>query len=89
MIHSLSMNNINLRSYKVQVTGNSVYRKDLFYSFGSINDGILEVAGLYSALHIARLQVNMADPLRLGQARSIKVSTGDQRFSVHQSSFVC
>ena len=87
MIHSLSMNNINLR--KQQNTGNSVYRKDLFYSFGSINDGILEVTGLYSALHIARLQVNMADPLRLGQARSIKVSTGDQRFSVHQSSFVC
>ena len=40
----------------------------------SINDGILEVAGLYSALHIARLQVNMADPLRLGQAKTIKVS---------------
>ena len=38
----------------------------------SINDGVLEVAGLYSSLHIARLQVNMADPLRLGQARSIK-----------------
>ena len=33
----------------------------------------MEVAGLYSALHIARLQVNMADPLHLGQARSIKV----------------
>ena len=40
----------------------------------SINDGILEVAGLYSSLHIARLQVNMADPLRLGQARTVKVS---------------
>lgn len=34
---------------------------------------MLEVAGLYSALHIARLQVNMADPLRLGQAKCIKV----------------
>ena len=39
----------------------------------SISDGVLEVAGLYSSLHIARLQVNLADPLRIGQARSIKV----------------
>ncbi|XP_078348562.1 diacylglycerol kinase epsilon-like [Oculina patagonica] len=45
----------------------------------SINDGVLEVAGLYSALHIARLQVNMADPLRLGQARSIKLTLKDTR----------
>ncbi|XP_074639461.1 diacylglycerol kinase epsilon-like [Acropora palmata] len=45
----------------------------------SINDGLLEVAGLYSALHIARLQVNMADPLRLGQARSIKLTLKNTR----------
>lgn len=45
----------------------------------SINDGVLEVAGLYSALHIARLQVNMADPLRLGQATSIKLTLKDTR----------
>ena len=42
-------------------------------SVSSINDGILEVIGLYSALHIARLQVNLADPLRIGQAHTIKV----------------
>ena len=51
---------------------NHVYNNSFFLR--SINDGILEVAGLYSALHIARLQVNMADPLRLGQAKPIKVS---------------
>jgi len=45
----------------------------------SINDGVLEVAGLYSALHIARLQVNMADPLRLGQARTVKLTLKDTR----------
>ncbi|KAK3717363.1 hypothetical protein QZH41_011596, partial [Actinostola sp. cb2023] len=40
----------------------------------SMSDGILEVIGLYSSLHIARLQVNMADPLILGQAHSIKLT---------------
>ena len=41
----------------------------------SFGDGKLEVIGLYSALHIARLKISLADPLRLGQARSVKVSS--------------
>ena len=45
-------------------------RSYFFYSFG---DGLLEVAGLYSSLHIAKLRVNIADPIRLGQARHVKV----------------
>jgi hypothetical protein len=30
--------------------------------------------GLYSSFHIAQLQCGLAQPLRLGQARKIKVS---------------
>ena len=37
------------------------------------DDGILEVMALYSSFHIAQLQVGMASPLTLGQARSVKV----------------
>lgn len=42
----------------------------LFYSF---NDGMLEVMGIYSSFHIAQLQVGLADPIRLGQAKIVKV----------------
>lgn len=38
------------------------------------NDGYLEVAGLYSALHIAKLQMNLAEPVKLGRAKQVKVS---------------
>jgi len=37
------------------------------------NDGYLEVIGLYSALHIAKLQVNLADPIKLGRAKNITI----------------
>ncbi|XP_046854809.1 diacylglycerol kinase epsilon-like isoform X2 [Xenia sp. Carnegie-2017] len=39
----------------------------------SFSDGKLEVCGLYSSFHIARMQVNLADPLLLGQARRVKI----------------
>ena len=48
----------------------------MFYaviSWFSFSDGKLEVCGLYSSFHIARMQVNLADPLLLGQAHSVKV----------------
>lgn len=67
-----------------QLHRNLVYTSFLV-SLHSINDGVLEVAGLYSALHIARLQVNMADPLRLGQARSIKVSASSDLVLQHHA----
>ena len=38
------------------------------------NDGYLEVMALYSSFHIAQLQVGMASPLILGQAKRVKVS---------------
>ncbi|GFY75360.1 diacylglycerol kinase epsilon, partial [Trichonephila inaurata madagascariensis] len=37
------------------------------------DDGPLEVMGVYSSFHIAQLQIGMSEPLRLGQARSIKL----------------
>ena len=48
---------------------------DLQDNFGpaKIDDQKLEVVGLYSSLHIARIQVSMADPVRLGQAQDVKV----------------
>jgi len=38
------------------------------------DDGLLEVIALYSSFHIAQMQVGLAEPLRLGQARVVKVS---------------
>ncbi|XP_078039440.1 diacylglycerol kinase epsilon isoform X1 [Augochlora pura] len=39
----------------------------------SYNDEKLEVVGLYSSFHMAELQVGLADPYRIGQAKSIKM----------------
>lgn len=38
-----------------------------------IDDKQLEVIGLYSSFHVGRIQVSMADPIRLGQAHKVKV----------------
>ncbi|XP_070581003.1 diacylglycerol kinase epsilon-like isoform X1 [Ptychodera flava] len=38
------------------------------------NDGILEVVGLTSSFHMAQLHVGLADPIRLGQARQVKIT---------------
>jgi len=38
------------------------------------DDGLLEVIALYSSFHIAQMQVGLAEPLRLGQARVVKVA---------------
>jgi diacylglycerol kinase (ATP) len=39
----------------------------------SFNDGILEVFGVVSSFHIAQLQVGLSTPLRLGQAKEVKI----------------
>lgn len=44
------------------------------FSPARIDDQLLEVVGLYSSLHVGRIQVSMADPIRLGQAQHVKVS---------------
>ncbi|CAL1543259.1 unnamed protein product [Lymnaea stagnalis] len=38
------------------------------------DDGKLEVMGLFSSFHIAQLQIGLATPLRLGQARKVTIS---------------
>ena len=38
-----------------------------------MDDKLLEVVGLYSSLHVGKIQVSLAEPLRLGQASEIKV----------------
>lgn len=40
----------------------------------STSDGVLEVLGIVSSFHIAQLQVGINKPVRLGQARSVKVN---------------
>jgi diacylglycerol kinase (ATP) len=44
------------------------------YSF-RIDDGLVEVFGIYSSFHIAQMQVGLADPFRIGQARRVKVNS--------------
>lgn len=43
------------------------------YGPASMDDQQLEVVGLYSTLHVGRIQVSMSDPIRLGQAQHVKV----------------
>lgn len=40
-----------------------------------IDDGKLEVVGLYSSFHIAQLQIGMSEPHYIGQGSEIKVGT--------------
>lgn len=39
----------------------------------NINDGLLEVFGIYSSFHIAQLQVGIAEPFRIGQAKNVRI----------------
>lgn len=38
-----------------------------------MDDQLLEVVGLYSSLHVGKIQVSLGQPLRMGQAKEIKV----------------
>lgn len=38
-----------------------------------MDDGTLEVFGIYSSFHIAQLQVGLSEPVRIGQARSVRL----------------
>ena len=38
-----------------------------------MDDRLLEVVGIYSSLHVGRIQVGVDEPLKIGQAREIKV----------------
>ena len=38
-----------------------------------MDDKLLEVVGLYSSFHVGRIQISVAEPLRIGQSNDIKV----------------
>ena len=38
-----------------------------------MDDKLLEVVGIYSSLHVGRIQVGLDQPLKIGQAREVKV----------------
>ena len=48
----------------------------------SISDKKLEVCALYSSLHCAQLQVGLSQPIRLGQAKTVKVKN-KKKFCVY------
>lgn len=39
----------------------------------SISDGVIEVIGIVSSFHMAQLQVGLNKPIRLGQARNVRI----------------
>lgn len=43
----------------------------------SISDGLVEVFGVVSSFHIAQLQVGLSAPIKLGQAKEVRVSIKD------------
>lgn len=38
-----------------------------------LDDGLLEVVGVFGSFHCAQIQVKLANPLRLGQAHTVRV----------------
>lgn len=38
------------------------------------DDGLLEVVGVHGSFHCAQIQVKLANPVRLGQAHTVRVS---------------
>ena len=40
-----------------------------------MDDRLIEVVGMYSSLHIGTIQVSLSEPLRIGQASEVKVTT--------------
>lgn len=49
-------------------------REEEYCVDNNISDGRMEVFGIVSSFHIAQLQVGLGKPIRLGQAKQIRVS---------------
>lgn len=43
----------------------------------SLSDGVIEVIGIVSSFHMAQLQVGLNKPIRLGQARKVRIVMKD------------
>lgn len=75
------MKNIQILKYSEDVLGCSRERcvsnttsNVLFpVSVCSLDDGLLEVVGVYGSFHCAQIQVKLANPVRLGQAHTVRV----------------
>lgn len=45
--------------------------------YGSMNDGKIEVLGFRGFFHLAQVQVNLSDAVRLGQAKTVKLTVNE------------
>lgn len=43
----------------------------------STSDGVIEVIGIVSSFHMAQLQVGLNKPIRLGQAKNVRIRMRD------------
>lgn len=50
----------------------------------STSDGQMEVLAIVSSFHIAQLQVGLSKPIRLGQARNVKVQRSKYSNSIER-----
>lgn len=74
-----SFKSILVRKYKrsiwhrlLQVTG-TMESKHAISCLCRLDDGLLEVVGVFGSFHCAQIQVKLANPVRLGQAHTVRV----------------
>ena len=53
------------------------------YGPSRIDDQLLEVVGLYSSLHVGKIQVSLDRPVRLGQASVVTVSCSSLHYTLN------
>ncbi|KAG8184445.1 hypothetical protein JTE90_026363 [Oedothorax gibbosus] len=64
---------LNIPSWGGGVTPWNMGTPEKKFTAQRYDDGMLEVMGVYSSFHIAQLQIGMSEPMRLGQAKSIRI----------------
>ncbi|CAL1293811.1 unnamed protein product [Larinioides sclopetarius] len=64
---------LNIASWGAGVKAWNMGTPEKKYAPQRHDDGMLEVIGIYSSFHIAQLQIGMSEPVRLGQARNVKL----------------
>ncbi|KAF8776930.1 Diacylglycerol kinase epsilon like protein [Argiope bruennichi] len=64
---------LNIASWGAGVEAWNMGTPEKKYAPQRHDDGMLEVIGVYSSFHIAQLQIGMSEPVRLGQARNVKL----------------
>lgn len=52
----------------------SLPKKEPAFLIHRHDDGLLEVVGVHGSFHCAQIQVKLANPVRLGQAHTVRVS---------------